>query len=132
MVGLSIIKGLSITFKKFFSKKVTEQYPEYKRVLPERSRGTFDFTPEKCISCNLCAMACPNSVIKVESSKDENGKKVLDNYRMNLGYCLFCGLCVEACPTKALKTKTNFEYSNFNRDDFKLCWKGCKKEEQNS
>lgn len=130
MRGSSIITGLGITLKKFFQKKVTEQYPEVKPNLPARSRGSFDFYPEKCISCNLCAMACPNGVIKVESHKGESGKKVLDNYKMSLGYCLFCGLCVEACPTDAIKFKTDFEFAYFSRDEFDISWKGCVQKEE--
>ena len=39
---LSLLKGMGITGKYFFSRKVTEQYPENRATLkiPERFRGT--------------------------------------------------------------------------------------------
>jgi NADH-quinone oxidoreductase subunit I len=124
MFGKGLIKGLQITIKRFFSKNVTQKYPEVKPSLPERSFGSFDFDAAKCISCNLCANACPNRTIKVDSHKDEQGKRVLDQYRLNIGYCMFCRLCIEACPTAALKSKTDFELACFGKDAVVLCWDG--------
>ena len=131
MLGEGLVKGLEITIKRFFSKKITELYPEVKPNLPARSHGSFILYPEKCIACGICANACPNGVIKVESYKNEEGKRALENYKMSLGYCLFCGLCVESCPTDAINFKTEFELACFNRDDTVFCWSG-KKEKNES
>lgn len=124
MKGKGLIIGLRLTMKKFFGKKITQRFPEVKPNLPERSHGSFDFKSEKCTACNMCALSCPNAVIKVESSKNTEGKKVLDNYNMNLDACLFCGLCVEACPTGALNKSSEFCNSKANRNDLKKSWKG--------
>ena len=124
MLGEGLIKGLQITIKRFFSKKITELYPEEMPNLPSRSHGSFILYPEKCIACGICVNACPNGVIKVESYKNEANKKVLENYKMSLGYCLFCGLCVESCPTDAINFKTDFEIACFKRDDTVFCWAG--------
>lgn len=124
MFGKGIVKGLSITMKYFFSKKVTEQYPEVKPKLPKRSMGSFNFDKDKCIACGICADACANRVIRVDTTKDEKGRKVLQNYHMNLGYCLFCGLCVRACPKGAITFKTDFDMSCYNKDDTIYDWKG--------
>ena len=49
---LSLLKGMGVTGKYFFSRKVTEQYPENRATLkiPERFRGTltliYDELPE--------------------------------------------------------------------------------------
>lgn len=104
-----LFKGLGVTGKMLFKKKITQQYPEEKPNLPERYRGSFDYILEKCIACNMCANACPNKVIRVGTTTNEKGKKVLKDYDMNLGYCMNCNLCTEACPTGAIKFKTNFE-----------------------
>jgi NADH-quinone oxidoreductase subunit I len=130
MFGKGLIKGLSITIKRFFSKKVTEKYPEVKPSLPERSHGSFDYVAEKCISCELCVNACPSRVIKVNYHKNEQGKKVLDNYEMDLSYCLFCGLCIEACPTKCLNSKPDFELACFSKEDTVFSWEGNKEEDK--
>jgi len=124
MFGQGLIKGLEITIKKFFNKKVTQKYPEVKPLLPARSRGSFDFNAGKCIACNLCANVCPNRVIKLEFHSNEQRKRVLDNYRMNLGYCMFCGLCIEACPTDALNSKPDFELAVFAKEAVVFSWDG--------
>jgi NADH-quinone oxidoreductase subunit I len=123
MFGKGLVKGMGITMKRFFKKKVTVQYPDVKPNLPARTHGSFGFDIDKCIACNLCADACPNGVIKVNFNKDEKGKRAIEEYDMNLGYCLFCGLCVKACPTKAVYFKTDFDMVCYSKEDTKFNWK---------
>jgi len=118
--GQGLIKGLGITFGHLFEKKITQQYPEERPVLPERFKGSFSLRVPKCIACGLCSNACPNNVIKIESEKDENNKKKLTGYKMMAERCLYCGFCVEACPTKALLWNHNFERAKFFREDVNL------------
>jgi NADH-quinone oxidoreductase subunit I len=114
---------MGITMKRFFKKKVTQQYPEVKPNLPPRSHGSFVFEFDKCISCNMCADACPNGVIRVDFTKNEKGRRVLDQYNMNLGYCLFCGFCTKACPTDAIQFQTDFDSICYNKEDTIRRWK---------
>ena len=94
----SLCIGLKTTMREFFTKKVTEQYPE--------NRG-------------LCQMACPNGTIKVTSetitTEDGKKKKILAKYEYNLGSCIFCQLCVNACPHNAITFDQNFEHAVFDR-----------------
>jgi len=51
--------GFATTFKHLFRKPITEQYPEYKRPLPERTRARIILTRdpdggERCVACYLC------------------------------------------------------------------------------
>ncbi|UWG96332.1 NADH-quinone oxidoreductase subunit I [Dehalobacter sp. DCM] len=117
MYGQGLLKGLSISIKHFFSKKVTQMYPEEKPVLPKRFRGWFELTPEKCTACGLCVNACPNRIISIESYKDENNKRKLSKYRMLMESCIYCGFCVEACPQDALYNTQDFEKACFFRQD---------------
>jgi len=99
--------------------KITEFYPEERPNLPTRVRSSMGLDKSKCISCNMCAMACPNSVIKLTSEKDENNKKVLKTYQMDVGRCLFCGMCTEVCPTKAITVTQEYENAVYEPDELK-------------
>lgn len=69
MIGL--LKGLQATMAHLFRKKVTVQYPEERRQLPQRSRGLIrlrlkdDAVTPRCISCTFCEQICPATAIKV-------------------------------------------------------------------
>jgi len=115
--GKGLLQGLGITFKRMVGPNITEFYPEEKPNLPIRVRSSMGLEKDKCISCNMCAMACPNSVIKLTSEKNEANKKVLKTYHMDVGRCLFCGMCAEVCPTKALKVTQDFENAIYEPDD---------------
>ncbi|ADG82878.1 NADH-quinone oxidoreductase subunit I [Thermincola ferriacetica] len=120
MFGQGLIKGLSITLKHFFEKKITQQYPEERPNLPDRFKGSFKLNVPKCIACGLCANACPNHVIEITSEKGEDKKKKLTGYKMMVERCLYCGFCVETCPTKALQWTKEFENTKFFREDVNL------------
>lgn len=115
MWGQWFVNGMLVTLKRFFKPKITERYPEVYPNLPPRTRGSFVFDSAKCTSCNLCALACPNQVIHVATTKNAEQKRVLQSYTMSLSYCLYCGLCTEACPTSAIQMQAKFEHSTYDK-----------------
>ena len=69
-----LAQGFRLTFIHLFRKPITEEYPEYKRPLPERSRARIILTrdpdgEERCVACYLCSAACPVSCISMESAE---------------------------------------------------------------
>ena len=123
----SLIKGMEVTGKELFTKKVTEQYPENRAELkiPERFRATLQFIYDdegyhKCIACKTCERNCPNGTIQITTRMVDlpNGKKKmkLDKYIYDLGSCTFCGLCVSTCPTDAIEFSNDFEQAVFRRE----------------
>lgn len=123
----SLLTGLRVTLGEFFTKKVTEQYPENRKTLKisDRHRAML-YMPldengnNKCIACGLCQAACPNGTITVKTktvTDEETGKskKVLVEYTYDLGCCMFCQLCVNACPKGAIAFNNNFENAVFDR-----------------
>ena len=67
---VALAAGFATTFKHLFRKPITEEYPEYKRALPERARAVIVLTrdpdgEERCVACYLCSAACPVSCISM-------------------------------------------------------------------
>ena len=123
----SLLTGMKVTFKEFFTPKVTEQYPENRKTLKisERHRARLVMPHDeqgnnKCIACGLCQNACPNGSIAITTKSvtdEESGKskKVLVEYSYDLGCCMFCQLCVNACPKSAIEFSNDFENAVFDR-----------------
>jgi len=70
-----------------------------------------------CISCNLCALACPENLIVVGWERTEDRKKRLTTFTYDLSRCMFCGLCEDACPVDALELTQDFELAHYDRRD---------------
>lgn len=123
----SLLKGMSITGKEFFTPKTTEKYPENRATLKmfDRFRGELvmphnENNEHKCVACGICQLNCPNDTIRLETEMmtDEEGKKkkVLVKYEYDLGSCLFCQLCVKNCPHGAIEFRPTFEHAVFTRE----------------
>lgn len=124
----TLLTGFKVTGKEFFTKKVTEEYPDNRDTLKisPRFRGRLVMPdPSKCIACGLCQINCPNDTIKVVSemvTDEETGRKRknLIRYEYDLGACMFCMLCVNSCPHDAITFSTDFENAVYDRNHLKL------------
>ena len=132
MWGKGLLKGLWVTFKHFWGKKETFEYPEEKLEMTERFRGGHLLCDsKKCIGCKMCAMACPNHALKLEVSIDENKKRHIKQYDHNVGSCMYCDLCVEACPAAALQWDKDYATGTYFKSDLVYdCIKPAEKKEE--
>ncbi|MGH2665922.1 NuoI/complex I 23 kDa subunit family protein [Flavobacterium sp.] len=129
---VAIVKGLLITIKHFFRKKVTIHYPEQVREMSPVYRGQHmlkrdEQGRENCTACGLCALSCPAEAITMKAAERKSNEKHLyreekyaEIYEINMLRCIFCGLCEEACPKDAIYLTTSkvLVPSNYEREDF--------------
>jgi len=114
--GVSGLAGsYAATLAHLFKKPVTEQYPEYKRPMPERTRGRIILTRspdgrERCVACYLCSGVCPVNCISMQSEEGPDGRRQAAWFRINFARCIYCGLCEEACPTLAIQLTPEFAF----------------------
>jgi len=112
---LELLKGLRLTGRYMFAKKITVQYPEQKTPMSPRFRGQhalrrYPNGEERCIACKLCEAVCPALAITIDSEEREDGTRRTTRYDIDLFKCIFCGFCEEACPVDSIVETRHFEY----------------------
>ena len=117
-----LIKGLALTGKYAFSRKITVQYPEEKTPMSPRFRGLhalrrYPNGEERCIACKLCEAVCPAMAITIESAQREDGTRRTTRYDIDLTKCIFCGFCEESCPVDSIVETHVLEYHGEKRGD---------------
>ena len=117
-----LLKGMSVTGRHMFSRKITVQYPEEKTPQSFRFRGLhalrrYPNGEERCIACKLCEAVCPAMAIVIDSEQRDDGSRRTTRYDIDLNKCIFCGFCEEACPVDAIVETRVFEYHGEKRGD---------------
>ena len=122
---LELMKGLYLTGRHLFKRKITVQYPEEKTPQSHRFRGLhalrrYPNGEERCIACKLCEAVCPATAITIESEQREDGSRRTTRYDIDLTKCIFCGFCEESCPVDSIVETRIFEYHGEKRGDLLL------------
>ena len=122
MMLTELIKGMALTGKYMFSRKITVQYPEEKTPMSPRFRGLhalrrYPNGEERCIACKLCEAVCPAMAITIESDQREDGSRRTTRYDIDLTKCIFCGFCEESCPVDSIVETHVLEYHGEKRGD---------------
>ena len=117
-----LLKGLQLTGRHLFSRKITVRYPEEKTPQSPRFRGLhalrrYPNGEERCIACKLCEAVCPALAITIESEEREDSTRRTTRYDIDLFKCIYCGFCEEACPVDAIVETRIFEYHFENRGE---------------
>ncbi len=104
---VDLFRGLRLTGKYFFKKKITVQFPEEKTPTSHRFRGMLALRrypngEERCIACKLCEAVCPALAITIESEPREDGSRRTTRYDVDAFKCISCGLCEESCPVDSI------------------------------
>jgi NADH-quinone oxidoreductase subunit H len=117
-----LLKGMAVTGRYLFARKITVEYPEEKAPQSPRFRGLhalrrYPNGEERCIACKLCEAVCPALAITIESEQREDGTRRTTRYDIDLTKCIFCGFCEESCPVDSIVETRIYEYHGEKRGD---------------
>ena len=109
-----LFKGLKLTGRHLFARKITVMYPEEKTPRSPRMRGLhalrrYPNGEERCIACKLCEAVCPALAITIESEPRDDGTRRTVRYDIDMFKCVYCGFCEESCPVDSI-VMTNFSH----------------------
>ena len=120
---IELLRGMAVTGRYVFKRKITVQFPEEKTPLSPRFRGLhalrrYENGEERCIACKLCEAICPAQAITIEAGPRRNdGTRRTTRYDIDMVKCIYCGLCQEACPVDAIVEGPNFEFATETREE---------------
>jgi NADH-quinone oxidoreductase subunit I len=119
---VELVKGMMLTGRNLFARKVTVQYPEEKTPMSPRFRGLhalrrYPNGEERCIACKLCEAVCPALAITIDSETRDDGTRRTTRYDIDLTKCIYCGFCEESCPVDSIVETRIQEYHGERRGD---------------
>jgi len=119
---IELLKGMALTGRMMFARKITIQYPEEKTPMSPRFRGLhalrrYPNGEERCIGCKLCEAICPALAITIQTAERADGTRRTTRYDIDLTKCIFCGMCEESCPVDSIVETRFMEYHGEKRGD---------------
>src|SRR5690625_2081527 len=110
-----MFKGMRLTGRYFFRRKVTLYYPVEKTPASPRFRGLhalrrYPNGEERCIACKLCEAVCPALAITIVSHNRDDNTRRTKTYDIDLFKCIYCGCCEESCPVDSIVLTDIAEY----------------------
>lgn len=119
---VELLRGLRLTGRYMFAKKITVQYPEERAPQSPRFRGLhalrkYPNGEERCIACKLCEAVCPALAITIEAEPRRDGSRRTTRYDIDLFKCIYCGFCEESCPVDSIVETSVYEYHFEKRGD---------------
>ena len=121
-----IFKGLGYSFRKIVKEPMyTFQYPDELWDPPDSYRGRPVLVEEegktRCVSCNLCARACPPMAISMQSKEVDDPTSAKERepawFEINMLRCIYCGFCEEVCPEEAIVMSKEYDLTFQSRDE---------------
>ena len=121
-----IFKGLGYSFRKIVKEPMyTFQYPDELWDPPDSYRGRPVLVEEagktRCVSCNLCARACPPMAISMQSKEVDDPTSTKERepawFEINMLRCIYCGFCEEVCPEEAIVMSKEYDLTFQSRDE---------------
>ena len=120
---IELFKGMALTGRHLFARKITVQFPEEKT--PQSARASAACT--RCAAIRTAkSAASPASCARrsarrwpspSRSDQRDDGTRRTTRYDIDLTKCIFCGFCEEACPVDAIVETRILEYHGEKRGD---------------
>jgi len=119
---IELLKGMALTGRYLFARKITVQFPEERTPMSPRFRGLhalrrYPNGEERCIACKLCEAVCPAMAITIDMEQRGDGTRRTTRYDIDLTKCIFCGYCEESCPVDSIVETRIFDYHGEKRGD---------------
>jgi NADH-quinone oxidoreductase subunit I len=119
---VELLRGMALTGRNLFARKVTIRFPEEKTPVSPRFRGLhalrrYPNGEERCIGCKLCEAVCPALAITIQTAQRDDGTRRTTRYDIDLTKCIFCGMCEESCPVDSIVETRILEYHGEKRGD---------------
>lgn len=122
---LELFVGLWVVMREMIKFDIhTISYPAEKMPIGPRYRAIHEMKrlwesdAERCIGCGLCEKICISDCIRMDTKIDEESRKEVTEYTINLGRCIFCGYCAEVCPELAITHGGEYEQASEQREHF--------------
>ena len=121
-----IFKGLGYSFRKLVKEpQYTVEYPDELWNPPDSYRGRPVLVEEegkpRCVSCNLCAKACPPMAISMQSKEVDDPESSKERepawFEINMLRCIYCGFCEEVCPEEAIVMSKEYDLTFQGREE---------------
>ena len=121
-----IFKSLGYSLRKLVKEpQYTVEYPDELWDPPDSYRGRPVLVEEegktRCVSCNLCARACPPMAISMQSKEIDDSTSAKERepawFEINMLRCIYCGFCEEVCPEEAIVMSKEYDLTFQDRDE---------------
>lgn len=123
---LTLLKGLALTFRVMFRRRVVRNYPEepIPRTVVTRGQPRLAQNADgtvRCVSCGLCEFVCPAYAITITGGEtDRFIEREPKAFEIDMLRCILCGFCEEVCPKEAIFMSDHLELAGPTRGEHVL------------